>query len=60
MDPAHEWIETELAKAKADLKGLEARNTATEENIREYQAVTHDLQNKEITVGRSTARSQSG
>jgi len=50
VDPAHTWVETELAKARADLKGLEARATATEQNIREYQAVTHDLQNKEITA----------
>jgi uncharacterized protein involved in exopolysaccharide biosynthesis len=50
VDPAHQWVDTELTKARADLKGLEAQATATEHNIREYEAVTHDLQNKEITA----------
>jgi uncharacterized protein involved in exopolysaccharide biosynthesis len=49
-DPTHQWIENELAKATADLKGLQAQASATEHNVREYQAVTHDLQNKEITA----------
>lgn len=50
VDPAHQWVETELTKARADLKGLEAQATATKTNIHEYQTFTHDLENKEITA----------
>lgn len=50
VDPAHQWVETELTKSRADLKGLQAQAAATEKNIRDYQTYTHDLENKEITA----------
>ncbi len=50
VEPTHEWIETELAKAKADLKGLQAQAAVIEQNVREYQATTHNLEDKEITA----------
>jgi uncharacterized protein involved in exopolysaccharide biosynthesis len=36
-DPTHEWLRTEMAKAKADLVGLEARASAMSEAVRVLQ-----------------------
>ena len=48
VDPTHTLVASELAKAKADLSGLLARQTSMETTARHYQAAVHDLENKGI------------
>jgi len=43
------WINEELAKAKADYSGLQAKATATQESIAKYETMSHDLEQKGIT-----------
>ena len=44
QDPAHEWVEEELAKAQTDLVGLKAKAQANEAALREYQANASKMQ----------------
>jgi uncharacterized protein involved in exopolysaccharide biosynthesis len=47
-DPTHEWAREELAKAKADLAGLQARAQATALTVRSYQANARSLEQNEV------------
>lgn len=47
-DPAHEWVTEELAKARAELAGLQARGKATARTVRSYQQSAQSLEQKEI------------
>jgi len=47
-NPTYAWINEELAKAKAEEAGLQARAAATETIIAKYQANAHDLEQKGI------------
>jgi len=47
-DPTHEWLRGELAKANADLAGLQARAAATAVAVRAYQQNARWLDEKEI------------
>jgi uncharacterized protein involved in exopolysaccharide biosynthesis len=47
-DPTHEYLRTELAKAKADLAGLEARAAATAVAVGAYQQNARWLDQKEV------------
>ena len=47
-DPTYEWVREELAKAKADLAGLQARAKATALTVRSYQENARSLEQKEI------------
>jgi uncharacterized protein involved in exopolysaccharide biosynthesis len=48
VDPTHQWVVGELAKAKADLAGLEARRTALVRTVTAYEANARDLDQKAI------------
>ncbi len=37
QNPTHEWIRGDMAKAKADLTSLQARERVTEQSIKEYE-----------------------
>src|SRR6185369_7333009 len=37
QNPTHEWIRSDLAKAKADLTSLQARERVTQSSIKEYE-----------------------
>jgi uncharacterized protein involved in exopolysaccharide biosynthesis len=43
------WINEELAKAKADYSALVAKATSTESSITKYEAMSHDLEQKDLT-----------
>jgi uncharacterized protein involved in exopolysaccharide biosynthesis len=47
-DPTYEWVREELAKAKADLAGLQARAKATALTVRSYQQNARSLEQKEV------------
>ena len=47
-DPTHEWVREELAKAKADLAGLQARAQATALTVRSYRENARSLEQKEV------------
>jgi uncharacterized protein involved in exopolysaccharide biosynthesis len=47
-DPTHEWARGELAKAKADLAGLQARAQATALTVRSYRANARSLEQNEV------------
>lgn len=47
-DPAYEWVQEELAKAKADLGSLQARAKVTALTVRSYQQDARSLEQKEI------------
>lgn len=47
-NPTYAWINEELAKAKADESGLQARAASMETIIAKYQANAHDLEQKGI------------
>jgi uncharacterized protein involved in exopolysaccharide biosynthesis len=47
-DFTHDWVSTELAKAKADLAGLRARAEATALTVRAYQERARSLEQKEV------------
>jgi uncharacterized protein involved in exopolysaccharide biosynthesis len=48
VNPTHQWANSELAKASAELSGLQARAAATERIVGLYQAATRDFDRKEI------------
>lgn len=47
-DPTYEWVMEELARAKADFAGLQARAKATALTVRSYQQNARSLEQKEI------------
>ena len=47
-DSTHDWVSSELAKAKADLAGLRARAEATALTVQAYQERARSLERKEI------------
>ncbi len=47
-DPTYEWTREELAKANADLAGLQARDQATALAVRSYQENARSLDSKEV------------
>ncbi len=47
-DPTHEWTREELAKAKADLAGLQARAQATALTVQSYRANARSLERNEV------------
>jgi uncharacterized protein involved in exopolysaccharide biosynthesis len=47
-DPTYEWVRGELAKAKAELSGLQARAEATALAVRSYQENARTLEQKQI------------
>jgi uncharacterized protein involved in exopolysaccharide biosynthesis len=49
VNPTHGWIGTELAKAKADYSGLQAREAATQAIVRMYQENARQLEQKDLT-----------
>jgi protein tyrosine kinase modulator len=49
QNPTYAWINGELAKAKADLSGLQARETATQAIVNLYSANARQLDEKGIT-----------
>jgi len=51
QDPTHEWVRGELAKAKADLAGLQARAEATALTVRSYRENARSLEQKEVVQG---------
>jgi uncharacterized protein involved in exopolysaccharide biosynthesis len=46
QNPTQQWIQSELAKARADLQGLQARAADTERTIAAYNANTSQLEQK--------------
>jgi len=48
VDPTHQWVVGELAKAEADLAGLEARKTALTRTVAAYEANARNLDQKAI------------
>ena len=46
QNPTHAWIQSELAKARADLQGLQARAADTERTVAAYNANTSRLEQK--------------
>jgi len=47
-DPTHEWAREELARAKSDLAGLQARADATAQTIRSYRVHAGTLEQQEV------------
>lgn len=47
-DPTHEWAREELAKAKSDLAGLQARADATAQTVRSYRVHAGTLEQQEV------------
>ena len=47
-DPTYEWNREELAKAKADLAGLQARAEATALTVQSYRENARSLEQKEV------------
>jgi uncharacterized protein involved in exopolysaccharide biosynthesis len=47
-DPTSEWVSGELAKAKADLAGLQARADTTTLTVRSYQQNARSLEQNEV------------
>jgi uncharacterized protein involved in exopolysaccharide biosynthesis len=48
IDPTHAWLTGELAKAKADLAGLQATQTALVKTVGNYEAAARDMDQKAI------------
>jgi uncharacterized protein involved in exopolysaccharide biosynthesis len=48
QNPTFEWVSGEMAKAKADLSGLQARATATQAIVDRYVSSSHQLEDKGI------------
>jgi uncharacterized protein involved in exopolysaccharide biosynthesis len=51
LSTTYTWVYSELAKAKADLAGLEARETALQGVVSEYKGKVHDLDEQGIVQG---------
>jgi len=49
QNPTYGWINEELAKAKADLSGLQARETATQAIVNHYEEMAKQLDEKGLT-----------
>ncbi len=47
-DPTYQWTQEELAKAKADLAGLQARAGATAQAVQAYEGNARSLASKEL------------
>jgi uncharacterized protein involved in exopolysaccharide biosynthesis len=47
-DPAYEWVREELAKAKSELAGLQARAEATALTVQSYRENARSLEQKEV------------
>jgi uncharacterized protein involved in exopolysaccharide biosynthesis len=47
-NPTYAWINEELAKAKAELSGLQARAAATQAAVEKYEAMARDLAEKDL------------
>lgn len=47
-NPTYAWINEEMAKAKADEAGLQARAASIQAIVAQYQATAHDLEQKGI------------
>ncbi len=50
VDPTHQWVVGELAKAKADLAGLDATKTALQRTVATYETSAQDLDRKAIIL----------
>jgi uncharacterized protein involved in exopolysaccharide biosynthesis len=50
-NPTYSWINEELAKAKSDYAGLQARETATQAIVAQYQERSRDLDQKGLIEG---------
>jgi uncharacterized protein involved in exopolysaccharide biosynthesis len=48
QDPAHAWVKTEMAKAKADLMGLQARASAMSGALKTLESKAHKLQSDSV------------
>ena len=48
FDPTHDWLQAELAKANADLPALKARETATEQVVRQYREAARKLGSQQV------------
>ena len=48
VDPTHQWIIGDLAKAEADLAGLQAKEAAYKQTVQMYEARARDLDRKAI------------
>src|SRR3984957_12543992 len=48
VDPTHQWVVSELAKARADMAGLEATKTALNRTVATYDASARDLDKKAL------------
>lgn len=51
QNPTYAWVNSELAKAKADLSGLEARETALQAVVNVYMAQARKLEEQGILQG---------
>jgi uncharacterized protein involved in exopolysaccharide biosynthesis len=51
QDPAHLWMREELAKAQADLKTLEARESATQNIVGQYRGRAEKLNTQQLSQG---------
>lgn len=49
VNPTHDWIGTELAKAKADYSGMQAREAATQAIVGMYTQNASQLEQKDLT-----------
>jgi uncharacterized protein involved in exopolysaccharide biosynthesis len=48
VNPTYAWVDEELAKAKAEYNGLQARVAAQQAVVEKYQATLHDLERKQL------------
>jgi len=48
QDPAHAWVKTEMAKAKADLMGLQARASAMAGALKTLESRAHKLEGESV------------
>ena len=51
QDPAHLWMREELAKAQADLKTMEARESATQNIVAQYRGRAEKLNTQQLSQG---------
>jgi protein tyrosine kinase modulator len=48
IDPTHAWVVSEMAKAQADMAGLQATKTALERTVATYETSARDLDKKAL------------